>query len=327
MSRRYGVTLSSSLAEVAARVSRGGNRFEFTEFIRNSLNPADVSPQPFHQRIVAMVKGDDMKTIVTNAYDNLLEMAFVQEKTRLNRIVKGSDVSFMRPSWPTLIKLYGDIEQPESLVVTDQDHSNLLRDRDQEALVDEVRRAFRYNTILFLGYNLADPDFRFLFDQVAQNRFARTAYAVWPGLPEEDVLMWRDRGIVILDRDPFGLLGESTMLSAGAKEPASESPTSPLSSTPILTESNASPTDEALSEFDTVAIRQLLSQAFSDDELMSFCFDHFRPVYEDLSYGMSKSQKIQQLLAYCARLGQFERLLELVREQNPYQYSRYMERK
>jgi hypothetical protein len=63
-----------------------------------------------------------------------------------------------------------------------------------ERLLDEVRQAFRRNTVLFLGYNLADPDFRFLFDQVAESRFARTAYAVWPGLPEADVRMWQDGG-------------------------------------------------------------------------------------------------------------------------------------
>ena len=320
MGRRFGVTSSSSLAEVAARVSRAGNRFEFTEFIRNSLSPADISPRLFHQRIVELVKGDDMKTVITIAYDRLLEMAFQQAKLRLNRVVRGSDVSFIRPSWPTLIKLYGDIEQPESLVVTDQDHSNLLRDRDKEALVDEVRRAFRNNTILFLGYNLADPDFRFLFDQIAQDRFARTAYAVWPGQPEEDVQMWRDRGIVILDEDPFGIVDEPTELSVAAKRSASGT------SAPILGR-KAGPSNEASPEHDTAAIRRLLFDAFSDEELMTFCFDHFQSIYQDFVSGMSKSEKIQRLLDYCARHGQFERLLDLVREQNPYQYGRYMERK
>ena len=325
MGRRYGVAASSSLAEVAARVSRANSRFEFTDFIRNTLNPIEKSPRPFHQRITDMVKGDDIKIVITIAYDNLLEMAFRQAELRFNRVVRGSDVSFIRPSRPTLIKLYGDIEQPESLVITDQDHSNLLRDRDKEALVDEVRRAFRNNTILFLGYNLADPDFRFLFDQSAQNRFARTAYAVWPGQPEEDVQMWRDRGIVILDKDPFGTLDELTELSVTTQGSDSGLSAPTLPTVPVPADSNASLKSEALLEFDTAAIRQLLFDAFSDDELNTFCFDHFLPVYQNFAYGMSKSDKIQRLLDYCARLGQFERLLDLVKEQNPYQYGRYME--
>lgn len=327
LGRRYGIAASSPLAEVAARVSRAGSRFEFTDFIYNALNPIEKSPQLFHQRIADLVKDDAIKLVITVAYDNLLEMAFRKAVLRFNRVVSGSDVSFIRPTLPTLIKFYGDIEQPESLVITDQDHSNLLRDQDKEALVDEVRRAFRNNTILFLGYNLADPDFRFLFDQVAQDRFARTAFAVWPGRPEEDAQMWRDRGIVILDKDPFGILDEPTELSVTTQGSDLELSASTLPTVPVSADSNASLNSEATLETEMAAIRQLLFDAFSDDELTTFCFDYFLPVYQNFAYGMSKSDKIQRLLDYCVRLGQFERLLTLVKRQNPYQFDRYMDQK
>jgi len=118
-------------------------------------------------------------------------------------------VSFINPDRPTLIKLYGDAQQPDTLVVTADDHYGLWRDRDKEDLLDEVRAVLRKQTILFLGYNLVDPDFNLLWREVLDRagRFARTAYALWPGLPEADVRMWRDRGIVILDVDPLGILG------------------------------------------------------------------------------------------------------------------------
>jgi hypothetical protein len=194
------------LAEAAQRVGQAGNRFEFTDFICNALDTIDKLPQPFHQRVVELVKTHPIRTIITTAYDDLLERAFQGASVGVNRVVRGSDVSFIRPDHPTLIRFYGEARRPETLVVTEQDHSNLLRDRDREALVDEVCQAFRRNTVLFIGYNLADPDFRFLFDQVAESCFARTAYAVWPGLPEADVQMWRDRNVVILSGDPFGIV-------------------------------------------------------------------------------------------------------------------------
>jgi len=211
LARRKGLDESLSLAEVAQRVGRAGNRWEFTNFIRNDLDTTGKSPQPFHRRIVALVKDHPIETLITTAYDNLLELAFQEESVGINRVVRGSDVSFINSDRPTLVKLYGDAQQPDTLVVTDRDHSDLLRDREKEPLVEEVRRAMRLNTVLFIGYNLTDPDFRFLFDQIAESRFARTAYAVWPGLPEADVHMWRDRGIVILDVDPLGILGEARM--------------------------------------------------------------------------------------------------------------------
>ena len=141
-------------------------------------------------------------------------MPFSKWAVGLNRVVRGSDVSFVRPDRPTLIKLYGDAQQPDTLVVTDRDHSQLLRDRDKEDVIDEVRRAFKRNTILFYGYNLSDPDFKFLLDQIAESKFARLAYAVWPGLPEADVRMWRDRNIVILEEDPLSVLSNAATLSS-----------------------------------------------------------------------------------------------------------------
>jgi hypothetical protein len=220
LAHRKGLDESLSLAEVAQRVSQAGNRFDFTDFIRNALDTTGKSPRPFHQLVVALVREHQVEAIITTAYDNLLELAFQQAGIGLNRVVRGGDVSFINPDRPTLIKLHGDAQQPDTLVVTDRDHSDLLRDRDKEALLDEVQQAFRRKTVLFLGYNLTDPDFRFLFDQIAESRFARTAYAVWPGLPEADVRMWRDRGIVILDTEPLAFL-ERVVADIADKPPES----------------------------------------------------------------------------------------------------------
>jgi len=84
-------------------------------------------------------------------------------------------------------------------------------------------------------------------------------------------------------------------------------------------------TDHA-SAYDTAAIRDLLAAALGDGELTTLCFDYFRPVYEDLGSGTSKSQKIQRLLEYCDRHEQMERLLRLVEERNPAQYARFAPR-
>ena len=208
MARRHDLDESLSLAEVAQRVSRAGHRFEFTDFLRNALDTSGQSPHPFHRRVAQLVETHGIQTIITTAYDDLLERALKQAGLGFNRVVSGNDVPFISPDRPTLIKLYGDVQQPETLIVTDHDHLDLLRDRGREAIMEEVRHAFRQDTVLSLGYNLADPDFRFIFDQVAASRFSRTAYAVWPGLPDADVNMWRDRGIIILPSDPWGVLSE-----------------------------------------------------------------------------------------------------------------------
>ncbi|MFP4439703.1 MAG: TIR domain-containing protein [Chloroflexaceae bacterium] len=78
--------------------------------------------------------------------------------------------------------------------------------------------------------------------------------------------------------------------------------------------------------WDTHALRELLTAAFSDEELVALCFDHFRPVYQDFAGGMSKGAKIQRLLDYCMREHHIEQLVEIVKERRPVQYQQYVDR-
>lgn len=199
LARRYGLDEKLSLAEVAQRLNPADNRRQFTDFLRDNLDSFNKPLQPFHQHLVAFVKRHQIGTIITTAYDDLLEIAFRQSGIPFYRVVRDEQVRFIRADRLIFIRLYGDPLDPDTLVVTDKDHTNLLRDPHKRDIVEEVKRTFLHNTILFLGYNLSDTNFRLLFDQVAESRFARTAYAVWPGLPEGDTVMWRDRGIIILE--------------------------------------------------------------------------------------------------------------------------------
>jgi hypothetical protein len=207
LARRHGLDESASLAQVAQQVSEGSNRHAFTSFIRDEVDTARKAPLPFHKRVVELTRVRAM-AIITTAYDDLLEQAFREAGVAFNRVVRSGDVPFIDPKRPTLIRLYGDAQQVDTLVVTEDDHYGLWRDRDKENVLDEVRSVLRRNTVLFLGYDLSDPDFNLLWREVLDRagRFARTAYAVWPGLPEAEARVWRDRQIVILDGDPLGTL-------------------------------------------------------------------------------------------------------------------------
>ncbi len=73
----------------------------------------------------------------------------------------------------------------------------------------------------------------------------------------------------------------------------------------------------------TATLREFLTVTFSDEELMAFCFDHFRDVHHQFGLGMSKTVKIHRLIEYCVSRVQIDRLLQLICEQNPAQYGRY----
>lgn len=78
--------------------------------------------------------------------------------------------------------------------------------------------------------------------------------------------------------------------------------------------------------YNTSAIRNLVTVAFSDEELKTLCFDHFRTVFEKFTAGMTKGRMVQLLLEHCERRGEMARLLNLVQQANPVQYATYADR-
>jgi len=196
---------------------QGGNRFEFTDYLGRQLDTLGKQPQRFHRLVVQL----PIQTIITTAYDSLLELAFQQAGEPINRQVRDSDIAFADPRRRTLIKLYGDAQQRDTLVVTEDDHYGLLRSREKEGLLDEVRAALRKNAVLFLGYDLADPDFNLLWREVLDRmgRFALGAFAVWPGAPKDQREIWEARQVRVIAAEPLELLEQ--LLAAITGAPAS----------------------------------------------------------------------------------------------------------
>ncbi len=238
LAQRHGLPAGLSLAAAAQRVMQRGNRFAFTDYLGQRLDPLSKPPQPIYQLIAQLAT----PIVITTAYDNLLEQAFQQAGAPINRIVRDSDLAFADPHHRTLIKLYGDLQQRDTLVVTEDDHYGLWRSRDKEGILDEVRRAMRGNAVLFLGYNLADPDFLLLWREVLDRmgRFALGAYAVGLGMSPDERCVWEDRQVRIIDLEPLALLAQLAA-PAGADAP-------PIATESVPKEHSAMPTAETIAQ-------------------------------------------------------------------------------
>jgi hypothetical protein len=90
-----------------------------------------------------------------------------------------------------------------------------------------------------------------------------------------------------------------------------------------VVQQNVPITDSQSRHYDTSIIRTMLDEAFDNDELMDFIFDHFRPLYDQLSPGIPKKQTIQKLIAYVEEQNTFESLLDYVARKKPRNYRRY----
>ena len=207
LAAREGIAPGRRLAQVAQEVMGHRSRWEFTDFLREALDTVGKAPQPFYQHVVSLAERYRLETIITTAYDDLLELAFQQAGAGLNPVVRGSDLVFVRRDRPTLIRLCGHWRQADTLVVTEQDHNAVLRGRDKQDLVDEVRLAFRRNSVLFLGHDLNDPVTSALFDELVDLESQIPSLAVWSGLSQgEKDFFESKRNLTVLEVDPAALL-------------------------------------------------------------------------------------------------------------------------
>lgn len=71
----------------------------------------------------------------------------------------------------------------------------------------------------------------------------------------------------------------------------------------------------------TAELRRFLTEAFSDEELKTLCFDYFRDVYDDFAAGMTKGQMIQLLIERCDRRGALASLEAALRGDRSDQYA------
>jgi hypothetical protein len=204
LAARESIVPGGTLHEVAQEAMGSQSRWGITDFLREQLDTVSKAPQSFHRAIVSLAGTYHLETLVTTGYDDLLEQAFREAGLGLDVVVREDDLRFAR-SDHMLIQLYGHWRQADTLVVTAQDQSVLLRGRLKQGLVDEFRRALRRNSILFLGQDPGDPVINALFDELVGD-FQIRSYAVWSGLSSGQIeFLESKRHLTILDVDPVAL--------------------------------------------------------------------------------------------------------------------------
>jgi hypothetical protein len=287
--------------------------------LKDRLDTTGVKPTAAHRALARL----PIPLVFTANFDDLLERAFRDAGKRVEIVVRDSSIPFMRrgPDTVNIVKLYGDLDQPDTIVLARQQYESYFLQRPQMVKLLETELA--RSDMLYLGWSGSDPYFKLVFGELL-NRFGpmmRPGYAVMFDVTDDQRDELHRKQIRLMEL-PAGdralqLAAWLVGLTPAAAPPVSspqDMDTRPDRSPKIC---QVSPT------WNAAALRDLLTAAFNDEELTTLSFDSFRPVYEDFASGMSKGQKIQRLLDYCLRREQVEDLLAAVRETNPAQYRRY----
>lgn len=198
LTTQFNLAPSLSFSEAALQISQANNRYNFIEFLHETILQAGLFPQEFHKLLVNFIQSYKIKTIVTMAYDDLLEQAFRERRLPHHTVIQESQLALGRADRPTLFKLFGDLRQPESLIVTAQDQNRLSHEK--EWLIKEIIGRFRQNYVLAIGINQVDRIIYELFDHSGNLTPSRFVLHNHP--TKELTHTWQNLGFEVIEGDP-----------------------------------------------------------------------------------------------------------------------------
>lgn len=202
---------SMSLPEVAQAYELVMGTQSLIAYVTERVDDPRYSLLRAHRLIAAL----PFKRIITTNWDNLLEEALRQARKPFVKVVRDSEVPFTDDEKVLLIKLHGSAEQKDTIVITGDDYYNVFARLPQVANL--VQSFFATKTLLFLGYGLADEDFKRLYMEVVRHlgKHKRRAYAVQLNPTPLTVKYWEQKNVQVIAADATAFL-ESLAAELGA---------------------------------------------------------------------------------------------------------------
>ncbi len=142
--------------------------------LRREFDTFDLKPTNIHEILMKL----PVQLFFTTNYDDLIEQAFQEKNRKFDIIVNNEDAGFFDNERLQLIKLHGDLKQPDSVVATANDHEQYFHDRS--ALARLLSVTLQTRTMLFIGYGATNYNFRQMLTQVRieAGKLARNAFII-----------------------------------------------------------------------------------------------------------------------------------------------------
>lgn len=139
------------------------------------------------------------RTIITTNYDSLFEDSYAQNA---QKIFKTTQIPYIDRKKIQIFKVHGDLSDPDSVILTSSDYNNFFKgNEDNGTYWSVIRERLATKAVLFLGYNLEDPNVSVIFDRITdslgENR--KEVFLVAPGLPQHKVNNLIKKGIHYID--------------------------------------------------------------------------------------------------------------------------------
>ncbi len=135
--------------------------------------------------------------VITTNYDGLIEQTLRALRRHHHRVVRQEDVALTgRSDGPSVIKLHGDASSGQHVVLSRDDYETFFTRRPAMATLLEGLLLNR--TFFFVGYSLRDPNFRQIYNRIADMlaEAKRPAYATtFEDITPYQIEQWQRKGL------------------------------------------------------------------------------------------------------------------------------------
>lgn len=206
--------------EIAEAYQAHHGRHSLISELGDWIEEAGAAPYPIHRAIALL----PLEAIITTCTDDRLERALIAAGKTPVKVVTDVDVPFVGADKVLVLKLFGDLDNKESLVLTDSDQIALHQ--RLRPLLSVVRYLFVIKTLLFVGLDLRDEAFKSLYGEVVQGTkdYKRRGYALRSGAKDLERSRWSAQGLELVDAQPVPFLKQLAQALPAEPQPPAGKP-------------------------------------------------------------------------------------------------------
>ena len=192
----------ANVLRLAEEVNCFCGRESLSDLIRESINDANLEPSDLHLQLLSLPWED----VYTTNYDTLLDRAANRLNGRGKRtyslILDDQDIGLS--SSPFLMKLHGNINDPNSIVITEEDYRKYPS--LHKAMINHIQNTIMTETLVLIGFSGNDPNFIQWLGWVkdALNENQRKVYMLTTGAVSESMVKtFEKKNVVIVNLHCF----------------------------------------------------------------------------------------------------------------------------
>lgn len=183
-----------ALDAISAYAHENG-RTRLIERLRALLLIEKSQPGPTHRAFCRI----PFDLVFTTNFDFLLERAYDAESRPCSPVTSEEQLALtVRGPAVRLVKIHGDLNHPDRLVAVERDYDGILQ--AQPLMATYLASSLVHRTAFFVGYSLDDPDFRQIWQILAERLggLRRPAYTVSVNPTKQAAARYERRGIKLI---------------------------------------------------------------------------------------------------------------------------------